>query len=154
MVGRPAKPILERFLSKINKTSSCWNWIGSIDRYGYGYIKLKTGRHKKAHRLSYELFIGNIPKGLLVCHSCDNPRCVNPDHLFLGTCKDNNQDAANKKRACVGEKNGRAILTIKQVKDIKRRCKNERVVDLAKEFNISTSAIQDIKQRRNWKHVP
>lgn len=77
--------------------SGCWHWIGSIDVNGYGRI---GSNHKtiKAHRLSYEVNIGKIPNGLLVCHRCDNPPCVNPNHLFLGTIKDNNDDKISKGR--------------------------------------------------------
>lgn len=152
-VGRPTKPIKERFLSKIEKTKSCWNWIGSIDKYGYGYIKLKTGKHRKAHRLSYEIFIGKIPENLFVCHTCDNPKCVNPKHLFVGSARDNMKDAINKKRALIGEKNPRAKLTTEQVKEIRFRSKSEKTIELAREFNVSTGAIQDIKHNRNWRNI-
>lgn len=93
------KTILERLLAKItlNERTDCWEWNGYRNEKGYGQMSLPD-RNVKAHRLSYELHKGEIPKGLLVCHECDNPPCCNPDHLFLGTHLDNRTDAINKGR--------------------------------------------------------
>lgn len=88
----------EQFWSKVKKTKTCWIWISTnkVPR-GYGMLKRK-GRHHYAHRFSYEMHYGTIPKGLQVLHRCDNPSCIRPDHLFLGTQSDNMKDASKKGR--------------------------------------------------------
>jgi len=94
---------MKRFFDKVKKTDSCWNWIAAIrGKTGYGCMKFQ-GKIIDAHRISWILHNGDIPEGLLVCHTCDNRKCVNPNHLFLGTYKDNMQDCKNKGRVIVPE---------------------------------------------------
>jgi hypothetical protein len=92
-------PIEERFWGKVRKSKDCWEWIGARCRAGYGSLGLSRSRKRiSAHRFSWELHHGPIPESLFVCHHCDNPRCVRPDHLFLGTRTDNTWDAIRKGR--------------------------------------------------------
>jgi len=94
-----------RLYRYIQFNGSCWDFTGALDRDGYPKIKI-GGTRFSAHRVSYHLHKGDIPDGLLVCHRCDNPRCINPLHLFLGTVRDNTVDASVKGRLATGERNG------------------------------------------------
>ena len=98
IVPQKQKPMEQRFLANIIKhENDCWEWRGQIDKHGYGRIK----RHSKsilAHRLSYELNKAIIPKNKMICHTCDNPKCVNPEHLYVGDAKTNRQDCINRNR--------------------------------------------------------
>lgn len=87
----------ERFFEKVIKTDSCWIWDAALNSRGYGSFTYERKR-LSAHKFSYMYFVGDIPKGLIVCHDCDVPECVNPKHLWLGTPKDNSRDMISKKR--------------------------------------------------------
>ena len=99
----PHQKIIQSFFSKVNKTDHCWIWNAFKNPCGYGVISVKNKTYL-AHRFSWMLKFGSIPKGLLICHHCDNPPCVNPDHLFIGTYKDNSDDRDKKERQCFGGK--------------------------------------------------
>lgn len=130
--------------------SGCWEWQRSR-RNGYGMIAWK-GREHSAHRLSYETFVGPIPKGLVVRHGCDNPCCVNPNHLRLGTQRDNVIDREIRGRRDVrGEQVGTSKLTEQQVREIKSS--NLSLLTLAKKFDVDKSNIHAIKSGKAWKHV-
>lgn len=109
---RDRKSLEKRFWSKVNKTDYCWEWTASLllNTCGYGQFKVgsmldNSRKTVSAHRTSYELCYGAIPRGMLVCHKCDNPKCVRPDHLFLGTHQDNSTDMCLKGRSLKGVKN-------------------------------------------------
>lgn len=100
MRARPLERIAltDRFWSKVDKTGRCWNWIGAVTGFGYGRFKLPDGRHVLAHRALFISMVREISPDLLVLHRCDNPRCVNPEHLFVGTHQDNSDDKFAKGR--------------------------------------------------------
>lgn len=101
------KSIARRFITKVKKTEGCWIWLGSKNRKGYGQISTtRAGQPITTHRASYQLFIGNIPKGVMVLHKCDNPACVNPAHLSLGTAAENTKDMIERERGW-WQKNGK-----------------------------------------------
>ena len=101
------KKLLEFVNKRIKKApNGCWEWTGSVNDKGYGLIYVE-GKSKRAHRITYQLFKSEIPKGLFICHHCDNPGCVNPEHLFVGTQKDNMQDCIRKGRFVRPTKNGK-----------------------------------------------
>lgn len=100
---RIAIPVSVRFWSKVRKTESCWIWDGSLFHDGYGLFKY-SGKNKRAHRVAWFLENGEIPANLFVCHTCDNLRCVRPDHLFIGSVSDNKRDCVNKKRDAQSKK--------------------------------------------------
>jgi hypothetical protein len=154
---RSPATLAERFWRQVEKkdNDSCWPWIGSKNVKGYGNIGQggKGGNFLLAHRVSYMLNKGEIPNGLFVMHMCDNPNCVNPAHLMLGTPKENTQDALRKNRLKTvfknGEQNKMSKLTDEQAKYIKNH-PEERGVDLAKLFNVSPQTICGIRKGRRW----
>ena len=146
----------EYLMSKIqiDKKTGCWNWKGSRHKQGYG-TKAFAGKRIKTHRLFYEIFIGKIPERICVCHKCDNPPCCNPDHLFIGTYKDNMQDMIKKNRSnfLVGEKCKRASFKNEDILEIRRLYPSVTQAELARRYKRSEGAIASIIHRRSWKHI-
>lgn len=146
-----------RFLKRVNvKTKDeCWEWVGSQKAGWHGQWRNAAGKIELTHRASWRLFKSEIPGGLFVLHKCDNPLCVNPNHLFLGTQSDNLRDMWNKGRAhpgvSRGEKHGMSKLTAEAVADI--RSSQLSGVELAKLYGVTTTTICDVRKRRIWKHV-
>lgn len=154
----------ERFEAKFeeDKITGCWNWTASKSIRGYGHFNF-GGQVQQAHRVAYQLYIGEIPDGLCVCHHCDNRKCVNPSHLFIGTHIDNMRDCKNKGRGMgkgkglhsfSGEKHSQAKLTEEKVRTIRTMyAKGSRLCDLAREFGISPGAIWGIVHYRTWTKI-
>ncbi|MCK5341972.1 MAG: HNH endonuclease [Candidatus Heimdallarchaeota archaeon] len=143
---------LDRFWEKVNikGPDECWDWIAKhkVGRYGRFHLNNKD---EMAHRFSWVIHNGQIPEEMDVLHHCDNPSCVNPAHLFLGTHQDNMRDALRKGRLQVGETCHRSKLTEKQVLEI--RSSSESPIILAKRHGICDRNIHYIKNRETWKHI-
>jgi hypothetical protein len=144
---------------------ACWDWRGSKDHHGYGRIHVdRRGYPRKAHRISWQLFVGPIPDGLDVCHRCDNPSCANPDHLFLGTHAENMADMGSKGRANgfkldtpnnVGADNPRAKLTPDEVREIRGlAAAGVRQREIAAKFGVWQQTVSAIHKRKLWANVP
>mgnify|MGYP006340060977 FL=1 len=143
------------FWNRLQKAGpdDCWNWLAGTTS-GYGMTRYK-GRHQGSHRVSWVLAHGPIPPAKCVLHRCDNRKCVNPKHLFLGTKGDNNYDRSSKGRSCKGESHHRAKLTEEKVRSIRTEYARHKVIgiDLAFKYKVSTTVIYDIVKRRIWRHV-
>ncbi len=161
----------ERFFAKVAKGDGCWLWTGATDaRYGTIWA---NGKNRKAHIVSYELHVGAVPPGLEVMHKCDTPRCVNPDHLTVGTHADNLRDCVAKGRhkpivrcgdqhyshirpwvVLRGEKHGIAKLRDASVREIKDRlATGAKIKPLARDYGVSATTIRNIRNRETWRHV-
>lgn len=155
-----------RFWAKVDQRGKddCWNWTAYHKKTGMGYGSVMITyaarqTHRPAHRVAYELTKGPIPAGLLVLHKCDNPLCVNPNHLFTGTVKDNTQDMMQKGRSrahyLMGSKNYRAKITEAQAIEIKNKYQPRKYgcKQLAEEYGISFQAVWLIVTGKGWKHL-
>lgn len=144
-----------RFWSKvlIREPDECWPWTACTNRGGYG--KFKNGDTSvSAHRKAYELVVAPIPKGLLVCHNCDNPPCCNPNHLFVGTHLDNQHDRYMKGRSARGEVGGKAKLTEVMVLEARERLlAGETPTALSQEYGVTRQHLSQIKLGHRWVYL-
>lgn len=156
------KPLIERFMAKVDKngTNGCWLWTGATRGYrphNYPHFAMPGGKQVAGHRLSYEMHKGEIPMGQGVCHKCDNTTCVNPDHLFLGSQKVNMNDCARKGRLgyrAAGTAHSQSKLNPEKVKEILARVANgETKCWIAKDYEITPQNINAILKGMTWNHV-
>jgi len=146
----------EKFEARMTVTPGCWLWNGTKDYKGYGVI-YASKRRRFAHRFSYELYVGEIPPGLCICHKCDNPGCVNPDHLWAGTNQENVDDKMKKGRWGCGERKPGQKLSYAKLQDsdiyairADARC----YTAIARQYGVMVTHIRDIKLRLAWAHLP
>jgi hypothetical protein len=143
-----------QFLKKIKVIKTCWEWQGFINKLGYGTTSLRS-KFILAHRLAWILFKEEIPKEIHVCHTCDNPLCVNPDHLFLGTHQDNMNDMFMKNRKShKGENHPRSKLCEKDINEIFKLRKNGWTqTKIAELFGVYQTVISRILNKKLWSHI-
>jgi hypothetical protein len=156
--NRTRQPVTERvanaFLARVDRRGGeCWTWTGKRDSDGYGVLYIDGGDFR-APRVAYELANDRAPGDLMVCHRCDNPACVNPSHLFLGTGQDNTRDRNAKRRQARGERSGVAKLTDAAVREIRAALSmGETQVSVAGRFGVTQATVSLVKLGRVWGHV-
>lgn len=139
-------------LSIPEPNTGCWLWTMYTDKNGYGELRV-GGITRKAHRASFAAHGGHTSEGDFVCHKCDTPSCVNPEHLFSGTVKDNAADMVNKSRQAMGVRNGRCKLSPMDVAWVIENSGNVRQVDMAKSLGVTQGAVSKIVRRANWRCI-
>jgi hypothetical protein len=151
------KTLKQRLLDnvQIDEQTGCWNWLKYKDKNQYGHMKV-LGKSELVHRMAYQTLVGDIPIGMFVCHKCDNPSCLNPDHLFLGTNQDNINDKVAKNRQSKngqqkGSKHSLAKLTEKDVVDIRASTLSQNKLALL--YGVTQSSISHIQNKITWSHV-
>lgn len=158
MPGKSTTPLATRFWSKVDTSGDCWLWTAYLRPDGYGEFRVggRAGRSARAHRVVYELVNGPIPDGLSVCHRCDNRRCVNPAHLFLGTAADNAADRDGKGRGHgpYNPSHHKAKLIAQQIADIRAALaegKRGTAARLARQYGVSQHCISLIRHGRTYR---
>lgn len=141
----------EEFWKRVDKGDECWIWNGAKDKDGYGRLT-HLGKSYRANRVSLMLAGREVPEGFYACHTCDNPACVNPEHLYGGTPKQNSKDASDRGRACRGEKVHFAKLTENDVVNIRKDSRP--LSEIAEQYGVSKSSIRLIMKRKTWRHIP
>lgn len=154
-------PIKQRFMTHVKKEdrdNGCWLWTGGLFHKGYGIFN-EGGRSGSAHRYAWRLFRGEIPKSMCICHTCDVRNCVNPDHLWIGTAKENTRDMYHKKRQRqiirYGENNPSSKLTVKDVLEIREMyASGDLICEIAERFNkVSKTIVGDVARGKRWAWV-
>lgn len=144
------KNVIESFEEKVIKKEGCWGWKGHIGSHGYACLSSAYLKTSRAHRISYIIHKGKIPEGLLVLHSCHNKFCTNPNHLRVGTQKENVKDKYESNRQYIPSN-----LNAEKVKEIKFILKNKKIsyCKIGKLYGVSATAIARIKKEKTWKHI-
>lgn len=149
--------VAEKFWARVNKSDDCWVWGGYLLPNGYGVTsRTKDGAKALAHRAAWQLVNGPIPRGMDICHTCDNPSCARPEHLFVGTRSDNMRDCASKNRLlgsngkCRGENHPSHKLTWDKVREIRARS-NESHSALGREYGVTHRMIRLIRLNEVWR---
>ena len=147
--------VREKLLTRreIDPETGCWLWTGARDKYGYGSIPVGPARSEKAYRAAYREFVAPIPEGAHVLHRCDNPRCINPEHLFLGDQRSNMADMVKKGRQQRGERGSMAKLTEPDVLKIRSLAGQLTHAQIARVFGVRPSAVTRIINRKRWAHL-
>lgn len=163
---------IDRFWGFVDKSGDCWIWKGCKDRGGYGFFRYK-GKSLRAHRVSFELCVGEISEGNYICHRCDNPKCVNPSHLFQGTCMDNWNDCVNKGRSKWKENHpfrenpnlmsrGESVNTSKLTEDSAKSLFIEYITTpksygklkrICEKYGITKSQVFNVLSGKSWSHL-
>lgn len=150
------RPLAIRFWDRVERPEGdgCWLWLGAKNRRGYGSLCIKKPKREEAHRVAYRLTFGEIPGDQVVRHKCDNPSCVRPDHLELGTQGDNIRDAVDRGRIAVGIRHGSAVLDAATVQAIREdHAAGATIYGLAKRHNVGQQTVSDIVHRKTWRHL-
>lgn len=153
-------PLETAFWAKVNKTEGCWLWLSSTAPFGHGMFthRSQTPKTQRAHRVAWKLTRGPIPSGLLVCHHCDVPACVNPGHLFIGTMKDNAMDAAKKGRLAQQKDKAKYVLaarkksklTAEDVIAIRAELGARNGARIGRKYGVSKGVISAIRTGKTW----
>ncbi len=141
----------DRCWEQVHQCDNCWTWVASTDKEGYGNFKVKRKRCR-AHIVSWEIHKGRIPAGMCVLHKCDNPPCIRPEHLFLGSVKDNSADMVTKGRSTKGTRNPHAKLTEADVRNIRKRYATTSITqrELSAEYGVVQQQISHIVNHKKW----
>lgn len=140
----------------VDPDTGCWVWQKHIGAWGYGMFGRSSGgvrKTYKAHRASYELYVGPIPDGMMICHKCDNPACCNPEHLYAGTGSDNMNDMWSRDRHPKHNSKAGAKITVEQVNEIRELEGTGTLREIGAKYGISAQSVLNIFNRTRWKDV-
>ena len=156
MRSRPGTPLIDRLYAGLDRSQGedgCWEWMHATDQHGYGVIRV-DGKNHRPHRKLWEIEVGPIPEGKHLCHHCDNPRCSNPKHLFIGGQRENLRDASEKGRTARGSRHGHAKLFERDIPIIRLMAENGwSNAEMARHYRVSTETIWGIVHRETWTHI-